>query len=73
MSSVTQDDDQSEAAYGIRMMGEGPLYRERQRGRVQCKECGEEIALGFMAGDMQTHHGRSAEGRRNWAYTASGE
>ena len=28
-----------EAAYGRRMTGEGPLYRESQRGQSQCKEC----------------------------------
>ena len=37
---------QSEAAYGRRMTGEGPSYWERQKGRVQCRECGEEMATG---------------------------
>ena len=32
---------QSEVAYGRRMTEEGPSYQERQKGRVQCKECGE--------------------------------
>ena len=44
---------QSEAEYGRRMTGEGPLYWERQRGRFQCKEYGEEMALGLLEGHMQ--------------------
>ena len=31
---------QSEAAYERRMTGEGPTYRERHKGRVQCGDCG---------------------------------
>ena len=31
---------QLEAAYGRRMMGEVPTYRKRQKGRVQCGNCG---------------------------------
>ena len=44
----------SEVAHGRRMTGEGPSYRERQRRRVQCKECGEEKALGSLVGHMRT-------------------
>ena len=36
----------SEAAYGRRMTGEGPSYRERHKERLRCKECGEEMAAG---------------------------
>ena len=32
--------NQSEAVYGRRMTGEGPSYREQQKVRVQCRECG---------------------------------
>ena len=39
---------QSEAAYGIRIMGEGHLYRERQRGWIQYKECGDDMASGLL-------------------------
>ena len=46
--------NQLEVAYGRRMTGEGSSYRERQKGRVQCKECGEEMALGLMAGNTGT-------------------
>ena len=30
--------NRSEAAYGRRIMGEGPTYRERLKGRVSCRE-----------------------------------
>ena len=44
-------------------MGEGPSYRERQKGQVQCKECGEEMVIGLMAGNMRTQHGLASEER----------
>ena len=31
--------NQPEAAYGRRIVGEGPTYREHQKGRVHCREC----------------------------------
>ena len=37
---------QLEAAYGRKMTGEGPTYRESQKGRVQCGDCGKEMAEG---------------------------
>ena len=33
---------------------------------MQCKDYGEEMALGLMAGHMRTLHGRAAEYRRSW-------
>ena len=36
---------------------------------MQCKECGEEMALGSMEGNMRTQHGRAEEGIRSWAAT----
>ena len=30
----------TKAVYGRRIMGEGNSYRERQRDRVECEECG---------------------------------
>ena len=35
---------QSVAVYWRRMTGEGPTYRERQKERVECRECGNEMA-----------------------------
>ena len=54
---------QSEAAYGRQMMVEGHSYRERQKGQVKCRECGEEMAAGSLAGNRMTQHGQAAEGR----------
>ena len=51
---------QLEVAYGQRMTGEGPYYQEWQKGWVQCKECGEEMAFGSMTGHMRSQHGRAS-------------
>ena len=40
---------QLKAAYERRMTGAGLSYRDWQRVRVQCSECGEEMALGLLA------------------------
>ena len=64
---------QLEAAYGRRMTGEGPSYRERHKGRVQCRECGEEIAARSLAGHRMTQHGQAAEERRRWKTSTMGE
>ena len=55
-----------EAAYGRWITVEGPTYWERQRGRVQCRECKEEMAEGSLAGHKMTQHGQAAEARRRW-------
>ena len=54
---------QLEAAYGQRMTGEGPSYRERQKGQVQFRECGEEMMSGSMEGHIKTQHVQAAEER----------
>ena len=56
----------SEAAYGRRMTGAGPSYWKRQRGGIQCTEFRGEMAMGLLAGYMQTHHGREAERVWRW-------
>ena len=38
----------STAAYGRRVMGVGPTYRERLKGKVACGECGEMLAAGSL-------------------------
>ena len=45
---------QMEAAYMRQMKGEVTSYQERQKGRVQCRECGEEMTAGSLAGNMTT-------------------
>ena len=56
-------DNQSEAAYGRRTMGEVLTYRERLKGRVSCREFREVIAAGSLASHLMTQHGRVAEAR----------
>ena len=63
----------SEAAYGKRITGEVPTYKERQKGQVHCRECGEEMAAGSMASHIMTHHERVTEARRSWKTSATGK
>ena len=44
--------NQLEASYVRRITGEVPTYREIQKGRVQCRECGEEMAAGSVMGTI---------------------
>ena len=48
---------QSEVAHGRQMTREGPSYQERQKGRVQCSKCGEEMSAGSLAGHGMTRRG----------------
>ena len=64
---------QLEASYGRRMMGEGPSYQERQKGRVHRRECGDEMATGSLAGHRMTQHGQTAEEIQSWKKLATGE
>ena len=65
--------NQLEVGYGQQMTGEGPSYRERQKVRLQCKKCREEMALGSMAGHLKTLHGQAAEERLIFAASPPGE
>ena len=58
--------------YRRRVTGEGLSYRERQRERVACGECGEEIAAGSLSGHFMTRHGRAATRRHLWAPQTTG-
>ena len=53
--------NQLEAAYGRQITGEGPTYRDRQKGQVSYRECGEEMAVGSLASHLMTKYGRVAE------------
>ena len=64
---------QSEVAHGRQMTREGPSYQERQKGRVQCSKCGEEMSAGSLAGHGMTRRGRAAEERQSWKTLATGE
>ena len=63
---------QSEETYGRRMTGEGPAYQELQKGRVQCGDCGKEMASGSLVSHRVTQHGWVAEKRWSWEASATG-
>ena len=44
----------TEEAYGRRITGEGGSYAERQRDRVECMECGEQLEIGSMLSHLMT-------------------
>ena len=60
---------QSEAAYRRKMTGEGPIYRERQKERVECGECGKDMVAGSLASHQMTQHVHAKEER--WIWEAS--
>ena len=64
---------QLEAAYRQRITVEVTYYRERQKGWVQCRECGEEMSDGYMAGQIKTQHRRASEHRWIWTTSSTGE
>ena len=45
-------------------MGKGKSYTERQRKRVECAECGEQLAVESMPSHLMTRHGKAAGRRR---------
>ena len=64
--------NQLEEAYGQKMMGEGPTYRERQKERVECRDCGKEMAAGLLASHRITHHEKSKAEEWSWNKSAKG-
>ena len=60
------------AAYGRKMTGEVPTYRERQKERVQCGECRKEMAAVLLASHRMTQHGQATEDRCSWEASAAG-
>ena len=54
------------------MTGAGISYREMQRVRVKCSECGEEMAMGFLEVHQHTQHMKAEGVRRHWSTTAPG-
>ena len=48
---------QSEASYERWMTGEGLTYQAFHQLRVQCPECGVDLAAGLLAVHWQTQHG----------------
>ena len=62
----------SEAAYRQKMTGEGPIYQERQKERVECGECGKEMVAGLLASHRMTQHVQAKEERWSWEASAMG-
>ena len=62
---------QSVAAYGRKMTGEGPTYREWQKERVECGECGKDMAAGSLISHRMTQHGQATEERWIWEASAT--
>ena len=48
-----------EVAYGRKMTGEGPTYRERQKERVECGDCGKGVAAGLLENNQMIQHGKA--------------
>ena len=65
--------DISEVAYGRRVTGEGPTYRERLKVQVLCGACGELWAAGSLTSHLLTQHGSLKEARRRWSNPAAGD
>ena len=59
-------------AYGRRVTGVGPTYRERLKGQVACGECREVLAVGSLSSNLMTQHGRAAGRQQQWNTTAAG-
>ena len=59
--------NRSEEIYGNTMTGDGTTPRERKRERVQCGDCGKEMAAGSLDSHHMTQHGKAGE--RKWAWT----
>ena len=71
--SCQEVENELEAAYGQWMTGEGLTYLDRQKGRVQCRDCREDMTVGYLAVHRITQHGLSTEERRIWKTSATGE
>ena len=52
--------------YRRRITGDGISFRERQRERVACRECGAELAAVSLSIHMMTRHGKAAPRRHLW-------
>ena len=61
-----------EEAYGRLMTGEVPTFRERKRERVNCGDCGKEMATGSLNSHRMSQHGKAREKRWTWTDAATG-
>ena len=54
------------------MTGEGSTYQERQKERVECGDCGKEMAAGLLASHRMTQHGKAKADKWSWNESATG-
>ena len=59
-------------AYGRRVTGVVPTYREKIKGQVACGKCGEMLVVGSLSSHLITQHRREAGIRRQWITPAAG-
>ena len=64
--------NQSEEAYGRKMTGEGPTYRERQKERVECGDYGKEMAAGSLESHQMIQYGKAKSDKWSWKEAATG-
>ena len=62
----------TEEAYGWRVTGVGPTYRERQKGQVACGKCREMLLVGSLSSHLMTQHKRAEGRRRQWNTLTAG-
>ena len=67
--------NRSEEAYGRLMTGEVLMFRERKIERVECGDCGKEVAAGSLDSHRMSQHGKARERLWTWteAVTGGGE
>ena len=61
-----------EVAYGRKMTGEGPTYRERQKERVECGDCRKGMAAGSLEAHCMIHYRKAKEDKWSWTDAATG-
>ena len=61
-----------EEVYGRLMAGEGLTFRERKRERVECGDCGNEVAAGSLESHRMSQHGKARERFCTWTDAATG-
>ena len=64
--------NQSEEAYGPLITEEGLTYLEKKRERVECRDCGKEMAVGSLDTHRMSQHGKTKERRWTWTDAATG-
>ena len=54
------------------MLGEGPTYCERKKERVECGDCGKEMATGSLEAHKMIQHEKAKEAKWSWTDAATG-